>query len=55
MSEEQRTLEHELANTGGAAHELLGRISTRLQEIGQRCETLTERWFELEEKKSAGA
>ncbi|MFM2132723.1 MAG: hypothetical protein RL156_4, partial [Bacteroidota bacterium] len=30
-------------------------ISTRLQQIAQQSDQLTERWFELEEKKSAGA
>jgi ATP-binding cassette subfamily F protein uup len=55
FAEEQRLLEHELSHSGGADHERLSRISTRLQQIAQQSDQLTERWFELEEKKSAGA
>jgi ATP-binding cassette subfamily F protein uup len=54
LTEEQAALEHELANSSGADHERLSRISTRLQEIAEENDTLTERWFALEEKKSAG-
>jgi ATP-binding cassette subfamily F protein uup len=54
FAEEQRVLEHELSHSGGADHERLSLISTRLQQIAQQSDQLTERWFELEEKKSAG-
>lgn len=54
LAKEQAALEHDLANSSGADHERLSRISTRLQEIAEENDTLTERWFALEEKKSAG-